>query len=398
VLFFAFVLPAVAPDSAPAKQMPFIVGFSIGYLTVGLASLALARPGRFRVWMTWLFTTLDLCIWATLMVSVVVNVGLPANYFVAAPPSVVTFIILALVTLRNDPWLQAFSLAFIVVVLIALFVLAPGRDADPREVGDAVASLFHLPQSIMRLAILVVTGLALVSVAVRTRRLIHRAVAETLQRRALTRYLPPQLADHMAEIDDQKLLKGTLQQAAVLFVDIRGFTALAEGMDPTALSNLLAEYRGIVSAEVHAHNGIVDKFVGDSVMAVFGVAQGSSNAAADAVESARGIVAAIGDWNAKRGRNGLDTVSVGVGAHWGEVFCGAIGDRDRLEFTVLGDTVNIAARLESVTKEAEHPIVVSEALLDAAGGPGDRENAGWLPLREISIRGRRGSIRAYARG
>lgn len=183
----------------------------------------------------------------------------------------------------------------------------------------------------------------------------------------------------------------------MLFVDIRGFTALAEGMNPTALSNLLAEYRSIVSAAVHARNGIVDKFVGDSVMAVFGVSQNDGNAAADAVATACGIVEAVGDWNTRRQRDHLDPVFVGVGAHWGEVFCGAIGDRERLEFTVLGDTVNIAARLESATKEAGHPIVVSAALLDAAGGAADREGAGWLPLKEVAIRGRRGAIQAYAR-
>lgn len=119
---------------------------------------------------------------------------------------------------------------------LSLWARDPGLDeAQPPAV---VAQLLQLPQNVMRLAMLVLTGLILVWVTYRTRRLVDRAIVETVQRIALTRYLPPQLADRMAQIDDRKLRKGTLQQAAVLFVDIRGFTTLAEGMAPASLGSL----------------------------------------------------------------------------------------------------------------------------------------------------------------
>ncbi|CAN5681706.1 adenylate/guanylate cyclase domain-containing protein [soil metagenome] len=396
LLFFTVVVPTLAPDNPVSRQIPVIATFSVGYFAVGVASLLLARPRRFRGWMIWLFTTLDLCFWFGLTASTVVNLGVFANYLVASPPTIVTFMILALVSLRNNPWLQAYTLVFMVSALMTLFMLAP----DPRSEGALVVAtidpLFQLPQSIMRLSMLVVTGLTLILATFRTRQLLNRAIVETVQRINLTRYLPTQLAGRMARIDDDRLRSGTVQEAAVMFVDIRGFTTLAEGMDPHSLSEFLAEFRGIVSGQVHAHNGIVDKFVGDSVMAVFGALEPGRDDAANAVACTVGIVGAIEQWNAARRQHGLELVVAGVGAHWGEVFYGAVGDSARLEFTVLGDTVNVAARLEKATKEAGFPIVVSHALL-AQAGVRDSAATGWLLLEELQIRGRSGRLQAYAR-
>jgi len=395
-LFVIVVVPATAPDGPVAQHLPYILTFSIGYLAVGIISFRLARPGRFRGWMTWLFTTLDLCFWGGLAVSVVVKLSVPTNYFIASPPTVVAFVILALVSLRTNPWLQAYALSFVVAVFVCLFAWARDLGLDETQPPAAVGQLLQLPQNVMRLAMLVLTGLTLAGVTYRTRRLVDRAIVETVQRVALTRYLPPQLAGRMAQIDDRKLRQGSLQQAAVLFVDIRGFTALAEGMAPALLSRFLGEFRGIVGAQVHSHNGIVDKFVGDSVMAVFGAPEAATGAAADAVACATGIVDAIDGWNAVRRREELAPVVVGVGAHWGEVFCGAVGEGARLEFTVLGDTVNIASRLETATKEARLPIVVSQALLDAAGVRAGAD-AGWIAFPELQIRGRSGRLQVFAR-
>ncbi|MCW5748951.1 MAG: adenylate/guanylate cyclase domain-containing protein [Alphaproteobacteria bacterium] len=395
-LFLAVIVPATTPDSLVARHLPYILAFSIGYLAVGIASFVLAQPGRFRGWMTWLFTTLDLCFWAGLTISVVVKMKVPTNYFIATPPVVVTFLILALVSLRTNPLLQTYALCFTVAVFVCLFVWVQNSGFEEAQPPAAVMELLQRPQNFMRLSMLLVMGLTLVCVTFRTRRLVDRAIVETTQRNALTRYLPPQLADRMAQIDDRRLREGALQQAAVLFVDIRGFTTLAEGVTPAALSSLLGEFRSIVEAEVHAHNGIVDKFVGDSVMAVFGAPEAGADPAADAVACAVAISGAVDRWNDARRRQKLEPVVIGVGAHWGEVFCGAVGHGARLEFTVLGDTVNIASRLEEATKEARCRVVVSKALLDAARAQPGAE-AGWIPLRDLQIRGRSGRMQVFAR-
>ena len=138
----------------------------------------------------------------------------------------------------------------------------------------------------------------------------------------------------------------------------------------------------------------MDKFVGDSAMVVFGVPEPGPHDAANALDGARAILNAVASWNDERGAASDDAVRIGVGLHWGEVFCGAVGDASRLEFTVLGDTVNVAARLEEATKRAGLPLVVSEKLLTAAGVDATARD-GWIEQPDTTIRGRYGDVHHY---
>jgi adenylate cyclase len=396
VFFFVLVAPTLNPDNPALDLIPYFIAVSIGYFVIGVFTLIFARPGRFRGWMTWLFTTLDLCFWWALLVATVFIIELPANHIIALPPALIVFVILTLVALRNNPWLQAYALVFVVVAFVVLFFLAPDPISEPIENVGVQIGFFELPLNIVRLSMVVLTGLILVYLAIRTRRLLSRAINETVRRTNLSRYLPPQLAARLAQIDQDMLLAGTSQEAAVLFVDMRGFTALAEGMEPESLGRFLTRYRRIVSAQVHAQNGIVDKFVGDSVMAVFGAPDTTGNDAANALECATGILHSIEQWNIERRNANYSDVVVGVGVHWGEVFCGAIGDAARLEFTVLGDTVNVAARLEQLTKEVGHPIIASQAIL-AEAGIQSMSDSGWISVGDSRIRGRKGHLPIFAR-
>ena len=396
VFFFGVVAPSLSPDHPTSKQFPYIAAFAIGYLAVGLVSFRFARKGRFRAWMTWLFTLCDLGFWYALMVAGVINLELSGEYMLALPPVLLVFVILGLVALRYDPWLQAYALVLMVAGLVVLYVLAPEVASEPTGGLSLLSQLFQFPPNFARLSIIALAGVILIYGAVRTRRLLNRAIAETVQRANLSRYLPPQLVGRVAQADEDRLLTGTSQDAAVLFVDIRGFPTLAESMEPETLSRFLAEYRQIVSKQVHAHHGVVDKFVGDSVMAVFGAPDTTGNDAANALECAADIVKAIADWNVERRPYMGAEVLVGVGLHWGNVFCGAVGDATRLEFTVLGDTVNVAARLEQLSKEVGFPIVASRAVLTEAGFH-QAEESGWVTLSNTQIRGRSGRLEIFAR-
>ena len=394
--FFAIAVPTFAPDSPALGLKSYFAVFCSGYFVFSITTFVLARATLFRGWMPWLFTTLDLVLWCGLLVATITIVGLPVNYVIVVPPALIVFIILSLVALRNNPWLQAYAVAFVTVAFAGLFIAAPVPMARTAEPLDLQVDFFGLPLNTVRLAMVALTGLILLYLAIRTRRLLHRAVRETVQRANLSRYLPPQLTDRLARIDQERLLSGALQEAAVLFVDIRGFTAMAEGMDPETLRRVLTDYRRIVSAQVHDHGGIVDKFVGDSVMAVFGAPDPRGGDAANALACATAIVEAIADWNVERRKADRHEIAVGVGAHWGRVFCGAVGDRDRLEFTVLGDTVNVAARLEQLTKEVGAPVVASQTLF-AEAGVRPAEDSGWFAVANPQLRGRRGHLEVFAR-
>jgi adenylate cyclase len=240
---------------------------------------------------------------------------------------------------------------------------------------------------------------------VRARALLTRAIRETRRGVNLTRYLPPRIADRLAETGLDELRRGRRQTVAILFVDVRGFTPLSEAMTPEALSGFVAEFRHRVAGAAEASGGTIDKFIGDAAMIVFGLepegadsagADGAANSAATALACARRLLAEIAEWSARRRDAGEPPVEVGIGVHQGEVFCGAIGDETRLEFTVLGDPVNVAARLQALTREVGWPIVASAAVLEAAGA--GRPPAGWQALAPTPLRGRRGMLEIFGSG
>ncbi len=397
IFFFVVVAPTLEEDNPALNLVPYFAAFSLGYFVFGVLTFVFAHPLRFRGWMTWLFTTLDLLFWYGLLAATVLIIDLPGNLIITLPPALIVFIILSLVALRNNPWLQVFALVFVIVAFVSLYLISADPVSSPLHIGGVQVGFFELPLNVVRLSMVTLTGLILVYLAIRTRRLLHRAIEETIRRANLARYLPPQLVGRMSQIGHDRLLTGSSVDAAVLFVDIRGFTSLAEQMDPAALGKFLSRYRAVVAEQVHAHNGIVDKFVGDSVMAIFGAPDSSGNDAENALECASGILRSIADWSAKRRNRNQMGFEVGVGIHWGTVFCGAIGDSHRLEFTVLGDTVNVASRLEKLAKDAGQPIVASLDIIAEAGITPSAEN-GWHPVGNSIIRGRSKSLPVFARG
>jgi adenylate cyclase len=201
----------------------------------------------------------------------------------------------------------------------------------------------------------------------RTRGLLLASINQADRTARLSRYFSPNLAARLAESASDQLLAGRRQPAAVLFIDIRGVTALGEAMEPEALSAFLAEYRHRLIQPVFALGGTVDKFMGDAIMAVFGSPIQSADDAGRALRCAVEILDAARRWSLEREQSGQPPVAIGIGAHYGEVFAGALGCEHLLEYTVIGDTVNVAQRLERLSREVDSSLVVSEALLRAAG-------------------------------
>jgi adenylate cyclase len=171
-------------------------------------------------------------------------------------------------------------------------------------------------------------------------------------------------------------LSGRQQPAAVLFADIRGFTTVSETLAPPELARFITEFRRRATRATQRHAGIVDKFIGDAVMAVFGVPEPTPADALNALRAAMALLAEMADWNHDRCAAGLAPVHLGVGVHYGVVFAGVLGDDERLEFTVLGDAVNVAQRIEELTRSLGTDLIVSEDLLKAADLP-DRRERDW---------------------
>ena len=207
------------------------------------------------------------------------------------------------------------------------------------------------------------------------------------QRLALERFLSPEVAD-MAMANPDIRLGGTNQKATVLFADIRGFTAISEALEPSRIVEILNEYFTRVTDVIFDHRGMIDKYMGDAVMAVFGVPISKGNDAASAVETAIQVQQLMVEMNRDAVARHWPELRIGIGINTGIVTAGNIGSPRRLDYTVVGDTVNIASRLMSSADGGE--ILISESTAAEIG-----ENFNVRNLPALRLRGRSEPVRVF---
>jgi adenylate cyclase len=199
---------------------------------------------------------------------------------------------------------------------------------------------------------------------------------------AMRRFVTQEVVDRIIGREDE-LLFGAACEASVLFADIRNFTTLAEKLNPRDTVDILNEIFTELFEAVAANDGVLDKFIGDAIMAVYGAPLSSGRDPANAVASAVAMIGMIGVINEKARARGLAEVRLGVGVSSGEVVAGTIGSPKRMDYTVIGDPVNLASRLEAITKVYKVGVVICEDTARAVNGK--------YALREldvIKVRGR----------
>jgi len=179
-------------------------------------------------------------------------------------------------------------------------------------------------------------------------------------------------------------LAGERREVSILFQDIRGFTALSEKLDPVALLRLLNQFFTEVVAAVEAEGGVVKQFTGDGVMALFGAPQSRADHTERAVRAALGIVTRLASLNVLLQSAGAAPLQIGVGIHTGEVVAGLIGPDERIEYGVVGEAVNLASRIESLTKELTATILVSKEIAGRLGPEFVLGRTALLPVKGTS--------------
>jgi adenylate cyclase len=180
----------------------------------------------------------------------------------------------------------------------------------------------------------------------------------------LSRYFSPNIVE-MLSAQDEPLGAVRRQTVAVLFVDIVGFTRMAEGMPPEAVVTMLRQFHERMTAQIFACGGTVEKYIGDEIFAVFGVPNASDNDAANALVCADMMLEALDRWNAERTREGDARLAIGIGLNYGPAVLGDVGSEHSMSFTVIGDTVNTSSRLQGLTRTLKTPLVVGGPLVDA---------------------------------
>ena len=375
VLFTTIWFTGLPESDVLEAQLVYAALTMISYFLLGVVLLLVIRSNRFQRWMAWPSALID-CVfillgsWLSLS-----NMGLSGQFISAFPTIWLIPVVLACGALRFNPALLA-CMSVVLVVGFAAILNIPFL-ASEEQARAGLIFLFGWPPNIVRLVMISLAAMVLVAASMRIRLLLRRSIDEAEARVQLTRFLPSELDGQLSARGLDAMREGRQQQMAIVFIDIRGFTLMAEKMDAPALSSFLARYRAGISAAADATGGIVDKFVGDGAMVVFDDSQGDASTAA--IAFARELLARTAD------------VPLGVGIHLGQVYVGVVGDEGRLEYTVLGDAVNVAARLETATKSHGVSLLVSDAVKTAAG----QDGMTWAHFPSLTLPGRQGTISAW---
>ena len=243
-----------------------------------------------------------------------------------------------------------------------------------------------------RVVVILALGLVFIYSIYRALRMVQRIASIEAQKTSLARYFSPEVVEEITT-SPEVLRKGGRQPVTVLFSDIRDFTAMSEGMESEALADFLGEFRGRMSAAIFQNSGTLDKFIGDAIMATFGTPRPSPVAgrdAANAVQAAREMLLALEEFNRDRAEKNQPPVHIGIGLHAGDVFAGNVGTADRLEFTVIGDAVNTASRIESLCKKLNAALLISDAVYELAGRPADAEK-----MPRVMVKGKEEPLQVY---
>ncbi|HJU66499.1 MAG TPA: adenylate/guanylate cyclase domain-containing protein, partial [Gemmatimonadaceae bacterium] len=227
------------------------------------------------------------------------------------------------------------------------------------------------------------------AVAIENSRFAERSRREALVRSNFERFFAPNLAARIASSAEELRLGGDKRTVVVLFSDIRGFTPLAEAMNPDDLASLLSEYFSVMVDCVFRHGGTLDKFIGDAIMAQWGAPIGAPDDADRAVAAALDMMVELDSLNEKWEREGRPCLEIGIGLNIGEVFAGNIGSERRLEFTVIGDAVNVASRLCSAAGGGV--ILLTDHLRRVLRNPPD-----LLEQPSLALRGKSQSVRVFS--
>jgi adenylate cyclase len=284
------------------------------------------------------------------------------------------FLFIILSTLRLDFKLSVYTGALAAIELYVLASLQIGLSWTPADFNHAI--IFHVTRS----AILLAAGFFAGSVGATLKRQFERALVAASARDRVTnlfgQHVSPQVVDQLLAIGATELSE--MRRVCVMFVDIRGFTAAARERSPGEVVARLEAAFAILVDIVDRNHGIVNKFLGDGFLAMFGAPIDDPSAAANAIAAAREMLRAIDESN-----DGHDwPIRIGIGVHIGEAVTGTVGSPRRKEYTVIGDTVNLASRLESLNKETGSQLLISDATHEAAGAAvGDAHSLGAVAVR-----------------
>jgi len=370
------VLYLLSPKTHAGTQFAPVPYALATYLVANTIGLIWALRRGLPDWAVYVSIVFDMALLMVLIWSFHIQYGQPASFYLKAPTLLYIFIFIALRALR-------FETKF---VLAAGFIGAAGwlamvlyvTLADPVDAMITRNYVTYLTTNSVLLgaefdkiiSILLVTGILALALK-RAHSLLVRAVAEQTAAQDLSRFFDESVATQITgSVEQISAGQGVKRDAAILNVDIRGFTTMASEMDAGEVMTLLTMYQSRLVPLIQQHGGTIDKFMGDGIMATFGAANENETASADALKAVDAIFEEVGEWAGEGQPEQLASLKINAAVATGPVSFGAVGDEHRLEYTVIGDAVNLSAKLEKHNKQLGCRAVTTRDTYDQAEAQG----------------------------
>ena len=384
------ITPKTFSDDVVFAPVPWVLGV---FLAFSLLRLSLSKKRKLPDWMLYFSAIADIALLMGLIWSFHVQYEQPPSFYLNAPTLLYVFIFIAIRALHFDPRFVvatgiSAAIGWVVMVLYVLF----SDPADRMITRDYVEYLTSNSVLIGAefdkiISILIVTGVLALALR-RARKLLFDSVIEGSAARDLSRFVPKEVAQQVIHSEQGATTgKGEVSETTILFTDIEGFTSISESLAPEQLIEALNEYFTLISKPIDNYGGVISQFQGDAVLATFNVPIPNAKHASNAVKAALGIQRVL---EGKLFGDGV-LFNTRIGINSGLVVGGLVGSGDRVGYTVHGDNVNLAARLEQLNKDYGTRIIISEqtrALIDP-------DEYDFRALGDVSVRGRQQPVRIY---
>ena len=385
-----FLSPKTFSEEAAFAPVPWALS---AYLVFTIVRLLLAHGRRLPRWFVYASIVADMTLLMGLIWSFHVQYEQPASFYLKVPTLLYVFIFISLRALRFE--VRYVLLSGLVAALGWLCMVWYVVSVDPDDPMITKNYVDYMTSNSVLLgaefdkviSILMVTAILAVAIA-RGRTLLIRSVAESVAAKDLAKFVPTEVVKQVTASEDEvQVGGGEVREATIFFMDLEGFTTISETLTPVQLITTLNDYFAAVTEPIEQNGGVINQFQGDAILATFNLPEQLDDHAARALQTALEVQSIL------EGRTFGDGIKLKsrVGINSGVIVGGLVGTGDRLGYTVHGDEVNLAARLEQLNKEHGTHVIVSERTRQLAGG----ERFAFRRMGEVTVRGRTKPVTIY---
>ena len=369
--FFGF-LYFISPKTDSNTEFTLVPLVLTLYLILTIVGLIWSIRTRLPDWAVYISIFFDIGLLILLILSFHIQYGQPASFSLKTPTFLYIFLFIALRALRFQPRFVLAAgvigaLGWIAMIFYVITINPEDTMITRNYITYLTSNSILIGAEIDKIMTILAVAGVLAMVLFRGQRLLFSSVEAETAARDLSRFLDGSVAEQIRGAEQQIAPgEGIKRDAAVVNVDIRGFSLLAAEIDPSEVVTLLGEYQARIIPIMLEHHGSIDKFLGDGIMATFGAVQISETYAADALRAIDDIMTACDEWAAERVARGVPPLAINASVAVGPIIFGAIGGEERLEYTVIGSTVNLSAKLEKHNKQLGVRALATQATFSLA--------------------------------